>query len=333
MKNMKSIHPHSIILLAVTLLVSCQKDIEVPVISFLPANERCTPSYTSAVIEMTVPNRQAALQYKLFYSTSATDSTTYVRMTEMSGNIQGEGIYRAHLAGLTPATLYYYYCEVSSTQLGKMGKTDIMNFETKTPQAPMVRTGRAYVILSTEVACESEVTDDGGTELMEMGICYSISNNRPTVDDWYQIAETTHKGTYDCLLSQLTGRTTYYYRSYARNAQGLSYGDVLSFTTLSEELPNVRTNLVKNITASSAICTGTVSTPNDVQPHTSGVCYSTSPQPEISDNARSCEVRNGKIEVEMVGLKPGTRYYVRAFATNINGTSYGEELEFVTNQY
>ena len=33
----------------------------------------------------------------------------------------------------------------------------------------------------------------------------------------------------------------------------------------------------------------------------------------------------------MTGLLPGTLYYIRAYATNIVGTSYGNELSFTTN--
>ncbi len=33
----------------------------------------------------------------------------------------------------------------------------------------------------------------------------------------------------------------------------------------------------------------------------------------------------------LTGLSPNTRYYVRAYATNKQGTSYGEEISFTTS--
>lgn len=56
----------------------------------------------------------------------------------------------------------------------------------------------------------------------------------------------------------------------------------------------------------------------------SGVCWSTSPLPTINDPHTS----NGSNL--MTGLTPGTKYYVRGYATNSAGTGYGMNIPFIT---
>ena len=62
-----------------------------------------------------------------------------------------------------------------------------------------------------------------------------------------------------------------------------------------------------------------------------GVCWSTSPQPTLSDNHTSDGSGIGTfISSINSGLTAGETYYVRAYATNSAGTSYGNERTFQT---
>ncbi len=56
-----------------------------------------------------------------------------------------------------------------------------------------------------------------------------------------------------------------------------------------------------------------------------GICWNTSPNPTISNN--NIQTNNGDID----NLSPGTKYYVRGFASNKIGLSYGEESSFTTS--
>lgn len=61
-----------------------------------------------------------------------------------------------------------------------------------------------------------------------------------------------------------------------------------------------------------------------------GVVYSTVPNPTILDSKVTTAGTTGTYTTNMSGLTPGTLYYVRAYATNAIGTSYGTQTTFTT---
>ena len=94
----------------------------------------------------------------------------------------------------------------------------------------------------------------------------------------------------------------------------------------------VTTNNVTDIELESAQCGGDVSlTSEDSLTVTSrGVCWSTSPNPTINDNKTEDGSGTGSYTSNLANLTENTIYYVRAYATNEKGTSYGEEKSFAT---
>lgn len=62
-----------------------------------------------------------------------------------------------------------------------------------------------------------------------------------------------------------------------------------------------------------------------------GICWNTSGNPTISDNYKNDEIAAvGDFHVELTRLEPNTKYYIRAYAANENGTAYGEQYHFTT---
>ncbi|MDA8980508.1 DUF1566 domain-containing protein, partial [Chitinophagales bacterium] len=61
-----------------------------------------------------------------------------------------------------------------------------------------------------------------------------------------------------------------------------------------------------------------------------GVVWSTTPNPTTANNKTIDGSGTGSFSSNLTGLTPNTTYYVRAYATNINGTAYGNELNFTT---
>ena len=91
----------------------------------------------------------------------------------------------------------------------------------------------------------------------------------------------------------------------------------------------VTTSSVSNITETSAKCGGTV-TASGYSVGNCGLCYSELPNPTVSSYITSDLVGTGTFTSTMSGLEPGTKYYVRAYATTSSGTLYGEQKEFTT---
>ncbi len=61
-----------------------------------------------------------------------------------------------------------------------------------------------------------------------------------------------------------------------------------------------------------------------------GVCWSTKDKPTISDNKTNDGSGAGSFTSKLNNLLPNTKYYLRAYATNGNGTGYGPTLVFTT---
>ncbi len=62
-----------------------------------------------------------------------------------------------------------------------------------------------------------------------------------------------------------------------------------------------------------------------------GICWSTSPNPTISLNTKTIDgTGTSSFNSILSGLIPGTKYYIRAYATNSSGTVYSIEITFTT---
>jgi hypothetical protein len=130
-------------------------------------------------------------------------------------------------------------------------------------------------------------------------------------------------------MTGLTLNTKYYVRAYATNANGTNYGPELFFKTAGV-LPTVTTNVPDAITASTAVLGGNVTAQGSATVTARGICLSTSVNPTVSDLKIAVGSGTGSYGTADARLKPNTAYYVRAFATNSVGTSYGENQTFTT---
>ena len=132
-------------------------------------------------------------------------------------------------------------------------------------------------------------------------------------------------------MTGLEDGTTYYVRAYATNGKGTSYGEEKTFTTVNVVVPTIVTKDVVNITKNSAESGGNVTSDGGEEVTARGVCWSTKENPTISDSHTTDGKGTGEYVSNMTGLKEGTKYYVRAYATNSKGTNYGSEISFRTN--
>ncbi|MCQ2303957.1 MAG: fibrobacter succinogenes major paralogous domain-containing protein [Bacteroidales bacterium] len=97
-----------------------------------------------------------------------------------------------------------------------------------------------------------------------------------------------------------------------------------------QTLATVTTDEVTEITATTATCGGEVTRENGWAVTERGVCWSTEPNPTPSDSHTIDGDGIGKFISEITGLTPDTKYYLRAYAKNAAGTSFGPEKSFTT---
>jgi len=94
--------------------------------------------------------------------------------------------------------------------------------------------------------------------------------------------------------------------------------------------PTVTTTDISSISKTAGVSGGEVTSESGSSVTEKGVCYGTSANPTISGTCTSDGTGLGTFPSTLSGLSAGTKYYYRAFATNLNGTSYGTEKNFTT---
>jgi len=95
-------------------------------------------------------------------------------------------------------------------------------------------------------------------------------------------------------------------------------------------LPEITTRTISGPTQTTAISGGEVITEGGANVTARGICWSTATNPTIENNITNDGSGPGIFTSLMTGLTPATTYYVRAYATSIAGTAYGNELKFKT---
>ena len=98
------------------------------------------------------------------------------------------------------------------------------------------------------------------------------------------------------------------------------------------EKPTVTTKSVGEVTETSAKVVGQVTEDGGAEVTERGVCWSTTAAPEVIDYRTVDGTGIGTFNSNISDLVPNTQYYVRAYATNEKGVSYGEELTFTTKK-
>ena len=192
---------------------------------------------------------------------------------------------------------------------------------------PVITTTAAGTITSTSVESGGNITFDGNDPIISRGICWNTTGN-PTIAD-QKTTDGSGKGTFNSSITALNPGTTYYICAYATNSVGTAYGNVITFKTTATK-PTLTTVAVTEITANSATSGGDISNDGGATVSARGVCWSTNPNPTTANNKTTDGAGPGTFSSALTNLTSGTIYYVRAYATNNMGTSYGNEVSFNT---
>ena len=178
------------------------------------------------------------------------------------------------------------------------------------------------------------IANDFGVAISANGVCWSTSLF-PTVADSKTSDTVVQSGSFSSSLTGLTPGTTYNVAAYATNSNGTGYGGLISYKAAAPPVaPTLTTTAVSAITLSTASSGGSVSTNGGGTITANGVCWDTTTGPTVALSTKTSNppVPGGAFFSNLTGLTAGTTYYVRAYATNSAGTSYGAEVSFTTVQ-
>jgi uncharacterized protein (TIGR02145 family) len=195
-------------------------------------------------------------------------------------------------------------------------------------QAPSVSTSIISNLTYSSATCGGTITNNQGAPILFCGVCWSTSPNPTIINS--KTVDSVAGGSFIAVLNGLLANTTYYVRAYATNKNGTGYGAVVTFTTTLVPAPTLSTSVISKITYSSATGGGTITDNYGLPILSGGICWSTSQEPTIANNKTVDSITNGRFTSALNGLITGTTYYVRAYATNKNGTGYGNTVMFTT---
>jgi uncharacterized protein (TIGR02145 family) len=243
----------------------------------------------------------------------------------------GIGEFSSTLNGLEPETRYYFKAYATNSYGTSYGSG--MTFVTGSSSGiiPSVTTALVTNITDSSVTCGGEVTDEGSSPVSLRGVFYSTDSIPSPADPITY--DGSGMGVFTSNLTGLQPNTRYYIMAYATNNSGTGFGVIRTFKTdtLPGSAPTVITAGVSSITDSSAICGGNITLEGSSPVVQRGICWSTVTYPTLSYPHTSNGAGSGTFTSNITGLFPGTTYYVRAYAINGSGTSYGNEVSFTTS--
>jgi uncharacterized protein (TIGR02145 family) len=235
----------------------------------------------------------------------------------------GTGSYVSSMTGLNPGTTYYVRAYAINSVGTSYGNQII---GTTLAVLPTVSTTAVTNITESSLTCGGAITYDGGSAVTVRGVCWSTTQNPTTSNS--KTNDGTGSSSWVSSVTGLSPGTTYYLRGYATNSMGTAYGDQKSAITLAAP-PTVNTLAVNPTTETTATGGGNIVSDGGSPVTARGICWSTNQSPTILNNRTLNGTGTGSFTSSMTGLTTNTTYYVRAYATNAIGTSYGSESSIV----
>ncbi len=237
---------------------------------------------------------------------------------------KGLGAFTSNITGLQDKTTYYVRAYATTAAGTSYGEERTFVTANGTPVVVLSPLGTPT---ATSITCTGNVTGDGGVTVTERGFCYSTSQY--PVNTGSHVAIGTGTGEFSGSITGLTINTTYYVRAYAVNSLGVGYSEQQSFTT-PNGLPVVATGQA-TATATTISISGNVTSNGGFAVSERGICYSNAnSEPTITDNKVISGQGNGSFNLTISSLSAAITYYLRAYATNENGTAYGDAVSVTT---
>ncbi len=204
---------------------------------------------------------------------------------------------------------------------------------------PSISTNSISQISQTGASSGGQISNGSGVEIVNKGLCWSTNPdvNPDTNPDGIHCEELeSGSSNFTVQMTNLQPTTTYYVRAVLEYSHHSTVTRVLGqerqFTTRDPiQLPTVTTNPVSAVKPFSAVSGGKVTSDGGATVTSRGICWSTSQNPNSQNGACADSGSGiGSFSITMGSLSPTTTYYVRAYATNSEGTNYGNEVNVTT---
>jgi len=279
--------------------------------------DKTTATGNGTVISLGVP---AATAYRHCWATFPNPTTANDKTV---GVPSATGAFTSSLTGLTQNTKYYVRAYITNS-VGTSYSTLDAEFTTLA-DVPVVTTDLVTQVAVTTAQGNGSIDNNGGSAVTQHGVCWGASANPTIADSKTEEGATSVIGDFSSLMTGLTAEITYHVRAYATNADGTGYGVDKTFTTHAVGAPIVTTQRSTSVTAESATGKGTTVDVGGSAVTEHGHCWGTSANPTTAGSKTTLGAGSvGAFTSKITELSAGTAYYIRAYATNSYGTSYGD---------
>jgi uncharacterized protein (TIGR02145 family) len=227
-------------------MISCKKDDGkgVPTITMAPVNNITETSATSGG-EVTSDGGSQVTARGVCWSIIDENPTTGNRKTLDGG---GTGSFTSSITELIAGTAYYiraYAINASGTGYSSSSKFNALSSK------PALTTASFTFITPNSVTSGGNITNDGGAAVTARGVCWNTTGNPTIVNS--KTTDGAGSGTFSSLISGLVANTSYYFRAYATNSMGTSYGNEIPFKTYTGTVTDYDNNVYGTVTIGTQI--------------------------------------------------------------------------------
>ena len=246
-----------------------------------------------------------------------------------------------------------YYCRAYVVGTNKAGTKTVTNYgeirsftTLRLPTTELRITSSARTAINYNVS--ASVSPNQRDFIKEVGSLFSSSNTEPeiggaNVTKRVQISRTesddVQSESYSSVQGNLSPNTTYYFRSYVISKAGTAYSEVINASTLGP--PKVNTPSASDIASTTTTLNGNITSDGGAEITERGFVYTSSNLSSEDLIIDATDVSKEIVEIpgapatgvfskNITGLTAGTTYYCRAYASNSEGTTYGDIESFTT---
>ncbi|TBW25894.1 fibronectin type III domain-containing protein [Gramella sp. KN1008] len=282
---------------------------------------------SSVDISYTINNHNISSKIDMTYSLSENFANPVIHESQSISGYSEEKTFTTSVNGLAPGTIYYFKLEINNDHGNDLAEGKVTTNSGSIMFMGMTSSesyhGEEVIINVTTFYDNSD-----NLEVSRQGFLFGSAPGLTLQSNDEVLYSSSITDTYTGTFMGFKN-STHYVRAFVETASGNFFSDEIEIITI--DVPTVVTSGFHDIFSTSAVIHGDITDDGGGEIISSGYCWSKAPNPTIRDNMLEEEVSSTTKSI-IDGLDPNTTYYIRAYAKNRAGISYGNVLEFTTTE-